>query len=50
MKTTPTRYIITNNHEYVEQPVLDVFHKQSVKLQMLASGAVNIPSNIPSIF
>lgn len=44
--TAPT----TGTQHYVEQPVLDVFHKQSVKLQMLASGAVNIPSNIPSIF
>jgi benzoylformate decarboxylase len=35
---------------YVEQPVLDVFHKQSMKLRLLKSGAVNIPSNIPSIF
>jgi benzoylformate decarboxylase len=35
---------------YVEQPVLDVFHKQSMKSQLLKSGAVSIPSNIPSIF
>lgn len=43
---TPT----SGTQHYVEQPVLDVFHKQSMKLQLLKSGAVSIPSNIPSIF
>ncbi|SFD99357.1 benzoylformate decarboxylase [Chitinophaga sp. CF118] len=46
---TPTSPTSSTQH-YIEQPVLDFFHKQALKSKMLKSGSINIPSNIPSIF
>jgi benzoylformate decarboxylase len=43
---TPT----TSTQHYIEQPVLDVFHKQAFKSYMLETDKTNIPSNMPSIF
>lgn len=43
---TPT----TSMQHYIEQPVLDVFHKQAFKTYLLGTDKTKVPSNMPSIF
>ncbi|GAA3944214.1 thiamine pyrophosphate-binding protein [Chitinophaga oryziterrae] len=43
---TPT----TSMQHYIEQPVLDVFHKQAFKTYLLETDKTKVPSNMPSIF